>query len=153
VGGKFDVIFLLFQSFGQFKNSVDDQRVLQNVFLALKSAGKFLIDLRNPDLVFSKIKSGNNAVFKPDYSLENGGSVQIKESIDDSNRWRWDAVWKLNDKTIKNYQSYRLYNLEEIGKMLKDTGFRIEKIWGDYTGEEYSPQNSKRIIILAYKPY
>jgi SAM-dependent methyltransferase len=149
---RFDVVLCLFQSFGYFKTQEEDKKVLLNVFKTLKENGKFLLDVRNPDYIFPTIKKGYNAALKPYYPLKNGRALKVKEEFKEPNIWKATFDWYQDSKVIRNYWHHvRLYSLSELTKILEESGFRVEKVWGDYDGNEYQPESSKRLIILAKK--
>ena len=49
------------------------------------------------------------------------------------------------------YESVRLYSKDEILKFISNSGFTVEKLYGDYFGNNYDGETSQRLIIFAKK--
>ena len=69
------------------------------------------------------------------------------------NKKRWinniiviSPIGKINH----THTSVRLYSFLEIKKYLKEAGFKVLKVYGDYKGNKFSV-SSPRMIILAKK--
>lgn len=143
---EFDFVINMFLSFGYFKDEEDDKNVLEGAFKALKPGGKLLIDFWN---VREELKNLEPKV------IEKKGDVTIIKN------WKFDVAnkrinWKntviFPDGCKESWKhSIRAYSVAEIKKMLKDVGFKLEKVYGSLRGEKYTI-NSPSVIIVATKP-
>ena len=143
---EFDAVINLFTSFGYFEQEKEDIRVLKNINQSLKPKGKFILDLLNKNWFFERTQ-----ILKTWWKA---GSSYILENNDfDVNKKRWinniiviSPIGKINH----THTSVRLYSFLEIKKYLKEAGFKVLKVYGDYKGNKFSV-SSPRMIILAKK--
>ncbi len=143
---EFDAVINLFTSFGYFTQEKENIKVLKNINRSLKPGGKFVLDLLNKNWFFEKI-SASKTWWKsgPNYILENH-CFNANKKI-----WLNHIIIISSAKKIKHiYTSVRLYDLSEIKKLLKETGFEILNVYGNYQNQLFT-LNSPRMIILAQK--
>ena len=155
---KFDVVINMFTAFGYFEDESYNLKVLENIYSALKPNGKFLIDLNNEvRAITNLIKNGK---FKP-----KEGVWMVKHKDKQSNRLvvitvhKYDPInhrfymsrsWQEKGRKQGYHTSMRTYSLPELSFLLKLSGFKIIKVWGDFN-EEPLTVKSRRMIILAEK--
>lgn len=156
---RFTDVISLFTSFGYFEDYRDNLIVLNNVRKALKSDGKFLIDLNNPSYVLNAmIKKGKldqkNGLYTlwQKRRLSNGLDMKIKQELDLAMmRLRVVRFWREAGKKPQSYSAqFSLFTYPEIKMLLEQAGLKVLKTWGDF---DYSPFtiSSKRMITLAQK--
>lgn len=155
---KFDVVINMFTSFGYFDDEKDNLKVLKNIYQALKPKGKLLMDLYNESAGLSQViskgkfnKKENLWMLSSQNKQSNGLVVTTTSYVDLINmRWNMSRSWKEKGKKKSYMTSMRIYPLPEISYLLKEAGFKIQKVWGDFNGEPFSVK-SRRMIILAEK--
>lgn len=147
---SFEAAVNWFTSFGYFTDYHDNIRVLQEMKRVLKSDGRFLIDFLNPAYLRKHLVPESVRVDEP-------SKLQIieKRTIEDD-----FVVKKIEIKTHqcsegeqlasrKYEERVRLIGLEQFEQMLTESGLVLEQVYGDYDGSAYSPDHSKRLILLG----
>lgn len=144
--GKYDLVINLFTSFGYFKKLSDDKRVLKNIHRSLKPGGHFVIDIMGKEIL-ARIFRDSNAYFEEEGSI----FVEIREISDD---WGWiKNKWIIcEDGKNREYDvEHRVYSATELKWLLKETGFRVKKCYGDFNVNMPYDRTAKRLIIHAVK--
>lgn len=143
---EFDAVVNLFTSFGYLEEDEEDERVIKAVSKALKTEGKFLIDLPNQARLMKD--------FSPNYFTESSdGSVTLVESSFEVLSGRLKTRWIFIDEDGKRKERLsiqRIYTFTELNKMLKSAGLRKKQVFGGFDGSDYK-MDSKRMIVLAEK--
>jgi len=144
---EFNAVINIFTSFGYFANDEENLRVLEQVFKALKPAGKFLLDVVNREWVQKNTPAENKYKTKRYSVLE---KIKFNQR---TNQGKVDFV--IIDEKGKNYSARyttKLYSLVEMEKMLKQAGFdKIIGLFGNTVKIEKFTPRSKRLVILAQK--
>ena len=144
--GEFDAIINMFTAFGYFDDDTEDQKVLNAVARALKSGGKFLIDLINaPRIVrdflaqsWEELPDGTVVLTQRDYKLLTGNNEEFRAYITPDGSKREVRL------------TCRMYFYPELAKMLNHADLTPIQVLGDYDGSEYT-WDSRRMIVLAEK--
>jgi ubiquinone/menaquinone biosynthesis C-methylase UbiE len=144
---EFDAVINMFTSFGYFKNDKENSKVLEQVVKSLKPGGKFLLDIRNGDLVINYTPLRYWYKTKDYFVLEERRFNQ---------KTRQETVnITIIDRNGKNYSAKyttRLYSSTEIKKILKKAGFsKIIRLYGNTTEIQKFTPKSPRLVILAQK--
>jgi ubiquinone/menaquinone biosynthesis C-methylase UbiE len=140
----FDGVYCWSTSFGYF----DDEKnlaVLKNVHRALRQGGMFLLDVINRDYVAPRSPSlvwfeGTQCVCMDDMFVDFLTSrMRVKRT----------AMFEGGLSRELDY-SIRLYSLSELGRMLKEVGFKVVEITGHtaHPGVFFGTE-SPRLIVLA----
>jgi SAM-dependent methyltransferase len=140
----FDGVFCWSTSFGYF----DDEKnlaVLQRVHRALRQGGMFLLDVINRDYVAPRSPSlvwfeGTQCVCMDDVFVDFFTSrLRVKRT----------AMFEGGLSRELDY-SIRLYSLSELGRMLKEVGFKVVEVTGHtaHPGVFFGTE-SPRLIVLA----
>ncbi|MFQ6040671.1 MAG: class I SAM-dependent methyltransferase [Candidatus Poribacteria bacterium] len=144
---EFDAVVNLFTAFGYLEEDEEDEQVIRAVAKALKTKGKFLIDLPNHERLMRD--------FSPNYFTESpDGSLMLVQGSFDVLSGRLKTRWLLIDKSGKRRERIsiqRLYTFTELHKMLKSAGLQVNQVFGGFDGSEYE-MDSGRMIVLAEKP-
>lgn len=136
-----DAVVNLFTSFGYFCNPLDNARVLQRIYTALRPGGKLVIDYLNAAptvrrLVKHEEQTHQGIVFRISRRVERG--FVLKEI-------RFGA-----DRHSHHYQEHvQLFTEHQLRNLLLANGFGVQKIWGSYDLTGYDPEHSPRMILLA----
>ena len=140
---QFDLILNLFTSIGYFENDEDNFAVIKKAHSMLKIGGYFVLDYFNKDYLLKNLVPTS-------INSENGLKIIQNRSI-------------LGDRVVKKitiekdgsidefYESVRLYDYEELSRILIQTGFSIKKEIGDFYGTVFAKGNSPRLIFFAIK--
>ena len=144
--GEFNAIINMFTAFGYFEDDTEDQKVLDAVARALKSGGKFLIDLINaPRIVrdflaqsWEELPDGTVVLTQRDYNLLTGNNEELRAYIAPDGSKREVRL------------TCRMYFYPELAKMLNHADLTPIQVLGDYDSSEYT-WDSRRMIVLAEK--
>lgn len=145
--GVFDACFCVHTSFGYFDDKTNFN-VFGGIFKALKTGGRFVIEVLNRDYVIQQMPrrkwwEGSDCLFLEEVSFNNETSVlhNKRTFIYDDNR-----AWE-------QYIYIRLFSLHELQSMLRLSGFKILEVSGHVAGRgAFFGAESPHIIILAEKP-
>jgi SAM-dependent methyltransferase len=149
--GEFDFALSLFTSFGYFPTDAENRRVLSGIYLALRPGGKLLIDVDNPSQ-FVRRRQGTASVVITGPDLQ--GHEVIRKQEYDVDRGRRVVEYISDDQRRRSiYLECELYDSEDMARLLEDSGFEVEALWGDFDGQRYNPALSPRLIVVASKPF
>ena len=139
----FDVVLNLFTSFGYFSDE-ENIEILHSIARILKPAGRYFIDYLNPHRVASEL------VPESTRELE-GLKITEKRRIDPYNSRIEKTIHLQRDEHSQMFfESVRLYQKEDMLKMLDDAGLYVENVLGSVDGELYG-ESSDRMIIYGIK--
>lgn len=142
---SFDYVINWQTSYGYFEKEEDNFSVLQEIYLALKPGGEFLLDVVNRDNLIKRFATKNWTEREDYYFLVEDKFNPLTSRLETD----WILVWE-NGDVRKLSHSVRIYSLHEIRKMLKEAGFVDIKVLGNYQGEDFNAA-SPRIITLCQK--
>lgn len=141
----FDAVVNLFTTFGYFLEDSENIRVLKSVHSMLRPKGRFLIDFLNANLV------EKNLIRKESGQYENL-HFDIERFIED------EMVYKKItfsgddlDEPVNYQERVKLYDLDWFKQRFDECGFTLKNGWGNYSGEDFNPEKSPRLILLAEK--
>lgn len=140
---QFNYVLNLFTSFGYFENELDDYATIECLSRALKTGGMFVLDFMNvkkvvADLITQETIISDGIEFKITRQIENNFIV----------------------KRIHFSEKGVTYNFQERVKMLALADFKkyfaanklnILNLRGNYELEEFNPETSDRLIMIAQK--
>jgi SAM-dependent methyltransferase len=141
--GEFDLVLLLFTSFGYF----DDEQnagVVENMARALKPGGRLMLDIANRDTFLNSLP--------PSEVNEKDGDLIINRFSFDAPTGRFEnrrIVIRDGIRRDKPF-SVRLYNATEIRDLLYRVGLQDQRLLGE-DGRVLSAA-SRRIVAIATKP-
>jgi SAM-dependent methyltransferase len=139
---KFDVIFSLFTSFGYFDTDEKHLKVATEIAACLVNNGNFVIDYFNARYVRENIVS---------YGQRRIGNITILEKRWMSEKWVHKNIVIKKPGEEKYFQeSVRMFELPELSDLLNKAGIKIQKVFGNYDGSNFS-KDSKRMVIFAEK--
>ena len=137
---SFDGVINLFTSFGYFGEE-GDREVLIEVARVLRSGGRALFDLMNPDRIrrelvpYSKT-AREGIVLRERRALADGGrrvtkDVTLTFADGAKRRWREDV---------------RMYSIDEFEPLARAHGLRITGVDGDFQGAPPGPLDERQIV-------
>jgi SAM-dependent methyltransferase len=142
----FDSVVNLFSSFG-YLGAEGDARVLDEVARVLRPGGLALLDLMNAErvratLVPASQRSGPGFELREERHLADGGRRVVKQvdlRLDSGERRRWR-------------EDVRLYEPDELERMLAVAGLDPGPAWGDFDGGRAAPDAPRRIVSARRGP-
>ena len=144
----FDGIYCIGSSFGYFDDE-DNEKVLWNIFNALKNGGMFLLEVDNRDFVMRQTPGllwfeGDGVVCMEETSFDFLTSrLKVKRTL----------LFEDGSKKMQSY-SIRLYSVHELGRLLHNIGFRVDSVGGHRASPKtFVGEDSPKIVILAQKRF
>lgn len=140
VENSFHVVLNLFTSFGYFDQNESNRSVLKEISRVLKPNGRFCIDFLNASYVRknlipeSKRKIGETMVH------------EVREIKDDFVTKTLRVVDPNRERVY--YERVKLYSKLEMLDMLGQVGLEVQQIFGNFTGQPYS-EDSERMILIG----
>lgn len=150
--GKFDLIFIPFNSIHHLYRNEDMFRALECVKNHLKDGGLFLLDCFNPNIKHIVENEKEQAVIA-EYTTGDGRNVLIKqtmryESTTQINRIEWHYFINGEFHSVQNLDM-RLFFPQELDSYLERGGFNIIHKFGGFEEEAFSDNSEKQIYVLA----
>jgi SAM-dependent methyltransferase len=143
LSGEYDVILSLSTSLAFYDDEVNKD-IFCRIYKALKHKGNFVFDQGN---IFcftnkkisksEKLSDGRTHHYKLDFDAAK--CLLKRRSILEDEQGRQEAGWDI-----------RYYTLPELRILMKEVGFDIVKVYGDYDSSAYSI-DSKRLITIVQK--
>jgi SAM-dependent methyltransferase len=138
---QYDAAFLIYGDFCPL-NPTQRARLLQNVQRALRSNGKFVLDVTTRE---HRKKHGTR---KSWHALENGfwkpgPHIVLEDGFDypEQSIWLDQYIAIEADGTVSVYRNwFQDYTPESITAELEQGGFHLESLCGDLTGQPYTPE-------------
>ncbi|HWF43922.1 MAG TPA: methyltransferase domain-containing protein [Candidatus Kapabacteria bacterium] len=141
---KFDLAVNLFTSFGYFDKDEENASVIDSVGEVLNRGGYFVIDFLNSHFVREHLVAHDERLLPGGMRLEQ--SRWIEEG-----RVEKRLLIRNGEEAHEYVESVRLFELEDFERMFHHAGLQIEYRFGDYTGEPFDADRSKRLILFAKK--
>jgi SAM-dependent methyltransferase len=143
---QFDGVYCMLTSFGYFDEETN-LRVAEGMARALKPGGRLLLDLVNRDYIVGDLPSrvwweGNGCVVleEVDFSFHTSRILTHRSIVFEDGRQSEQEI------------SVRAYSLHEIGRLLRQAGFRVLDISGSLaTRGHFFGGTSRSLLILAEK--
>jgi len=140
---KFNLIFNLFTSFGYFETDEENFAFVNTAYSLLEENNFYILDYMNVNFLLNNLIAETNRKIKGKIIVEKReivGERVVKEII----------IKNGNNKQVF-YESVRMYTKDNIIENFKKIGFLVEKVFGNYDGEEFHEQNSSRLILFFRK--
>jgi SAM-dependent methyltransferase len=144
---QFDGAYCMLTSFGYFDEETN-LKVASTVCKALKPGGRFLLDAINRDYIVSEL---------PTRVWWEGDGCVVLEEVDfnfQTSRLgvRRSVVFQ-DGRQVEHEISIRAYSLHELGKLLRQAGFRVLEVSGGLaTRGHFFGSTSRSIIMLCERP-
>ncbi|MEP6652336.1 MAG: methyltransferase domain-containing protein [Myxococcales bacterium] len=141
---QFSGAYSMLTSFGYFDDE-SNLRVAEGIARALKPGGRFLIDVLNRDYVVGDL---------PARVWWEGDGCVVLEEVDfnfNTNRVLTHRSVVFEDgQQLEQEISVRVYSLHELGKLLRQAGFRVIEVSGSIpTRGHFFGAHSRNLLILA----
>lgn len=138
----FDVVMNYFTSFGYFPTREGNLNVVRSIACSLKRGGRFFIDYINRDW------TENN--------LEEDTHREVQGFDVSEHRWIDHGTHRINKATLVTkdgqqfkdaVESVQLYTCDEFTQLLADGGLQVDRLFGDYCGASYAPDQPRMIAV------
>jgi SAM-dependent methyltransferase len=141
---QFAGAYCMLTSFGYFDEE-SNLKVAEGIARALKPGGRFLIDVVNRDYLVGDL---------PARVWWEGDGCVVLEEVDfnfNTNRVLTHRSVVFEDgQQLEQEISVRVYSLHEMGKLLRQAGFRVLEVSGSIpTRGHFLGANSRNLLILA----
>ena len=151
----FDYVLNLFTSFGYFENDKDDYATINCLSKSLKTGGIFVLDFMNvqkviSDLIPQETKISEGIEFKITRHLEKNFIIKNIQLSDTSQ----NAQNHLAGRQGKEYtfqERVKMLTITDFKKYFAASKLKIVNLLGDYELNEFNPETSERLIIIAQK--
>jgi SAM-dependent methyltransferase len=147
---QYDFVLNLFTSFGYFHSDKENEKVLREMFLALKPGGKAAINLIDRDWIMG--------IYQPVRWSVDGGIMTIEASrYDKKTHYNESQMVMIDRRKAKptllhqHYHRVRLYSKSEMVSLMRRVGFRNVRIFGDFAGSKFKKNASTHPIYIGQK--
>ena len=142
----FSVVLNFFTSFGYFESDEDHRHAVEELARVLRPGGRFSMDLMNPGPTVSGLVASTE---------RRVGDLRVVEQRRyDADRARIEkrtqVVSERPQEKREYFESVRLFGYDEMTELLRGADLTVSRALGDFTGESFSPQ-SPRMILLGIK--
>jgi SAM-dependent methyltransferase len=142
---RFDVVLNLFTSFGYFETKQENLQVIENMHNALKPGGTLVIDYLNMHY------TQNHLVYKEQKEID-GILYNIERQTDEQFFYKHIAVEHASlPETLAYTEKVSKFGLKDFEAMLAQYNLEITSVYGDYGLNDFTEEESKRLIIVATK--
>jgi SAM-dependent methyltransferase len=144
---QFDGAYCVLTSFGYFDEETN-LKVASTICRALKPGGRFLLDAINRDYIVSEL---------PTRVWWEGDGCVVLEEVDFNFQTSRLAVRRSvvfqDGRQVEHDISIRAYSLHELGKLLRQAGFRVLEVSGGLaTRGNFFGSTSRNVIVLCERP-
>jgi SAM-dependent methyltransferase len=139
----FDLVIVMWTSFGYFTDEADHRRVLDNIRSSLAPNGRVVLDLVGLEYLCRNLEP----VHLTEYD---DGRILVERPDLTDNMTRLTNQWMLIDGDRVHYHefSHRVWSAGEIGSLLAAEGLLATEFFGDLLGAGYQLE-SERLIVIA----
>lgn len=139
----FDLVVVMWTSFGYFRDESDHARVLDNIRASLARGGRVVLDLVGLEYLCRNLQP----VHLTEYD---DGRMLVERPALIENLTRLDNEWLLidGDHVHRHEFSHRVWSAGEIRSLLESAGLSVEAMYGSYDGDEYD-LDAERLIVIA----
>lgn len=138
----FDVVMNYFTSFGYFPTREGNLNVVRSIADSLKRGGRFFMDYINREWT--------------EQNLEEDTHREVHGFDVSEHRWIDHGTHRINKATLVTkdgqqfkdaVESVQLYTCDEFTQLLADGGLQVERLFGDYCGTPYAPDQPRMIAV------
>lgn len=139
----FDLVLNLFTSFGYFHETEENLKILNATNHNLKPKGRLLIDYLNPAFIAKHLVKTEEQVvdgiaFRITRNIE-GASIIKRIEVDD------------HGKQMSFEEHVKAIDKPAFSSLLAMSGFEILDVFGNYHLDQFHPEHSPRLILVARK--
>lgn len=142
--GEFDAVINLFSAFGYLESEEEDQRVLDQIRVALKPGGLFLLEIIHQAWLLRNFESRG-------WHVGTGGVMVLEERELNLLTGRNEVTVTLVDTDgtrRKKQHAMRIYSVPELVRMVRQAGLTVEAASGGLDGRKLT-LDSNRLVLVA----
>jgi len=138
----FDLVVIMWTSFGYFDDEADHRRVLDNVRASLKPGGRLVLDMVGLEYLCRNLQP----VHLTEYD---DGRILVERPVLVDDLTRVENEWLLIDhgRAYPATFSHRVWSAGELRALLAAGGFGNIWIHGGYGGEDYDLDAERQLVI------
>jgi SAM-dependent methyltransferase len=140
---KFDAVLNLFTSFGYFDDLSDNHKVISSIRKMLKAGGVIVIDFMNSNRIVKQL------VDKELINIQ-GISFHIEREYNGSHIFK-HIRFKTANNDFHFTERVQALLLSDFMSLLDSNGFEIIRTFGDFDLNEFDPETSDRLLVIAKK--
>ncbi|MCK4395318.1 methyltransferase domain-containing protein [candidate division WOR-3 bacterium] len=141
---QFDAVTLM-DAFGFFKEDSDNQKAVSQMAKTLRPGGHIVMVVVNGSRILNNFQR---------FALEEqkGLIIEIERELLPERKAMSENL-HIKDRNVEStYERYqRLYNAEELSELVNNAGFAIRNIFSNFTGAQFDPNSSEKIVLVAEK--
>lgn len=139
----FDLILIMWTSFGYFEDEADHAAVLERVRASLSSSGVLVLDVVGLEYLARSLEPVH-------LSETDDGRLLIERPLLTDSMRRLDNEWLLidGDRVRRARFSHRVWSAGELSQLLRAHGLEPIGIHGGYDGRDYD-LDAERLIVIA----
>ncbi|NBB91858.1 MAG: methyltransferase domain-containing protein [Gammaproteobacteria bacterium] len=139
----FDLVVMMWTSFGYFRDEADHGRVLDNIRSSLRPGGRLVLDLVGLEYLCRNLEPAHLTEYDEGRML-----VERPALVEDMTRL--ENQWLLIDGDRVHFHefSHRVWSAGELARLLSQHGLEAVDIFGSYDGEPYDLE-AERLIVVA----
>ena len=156
---SFDLIFIPFHSFAEILSLSEQQKALKAIHQHLTETGRFICTLHNPPIRLKSVNGQLKLLGK--YPLHNKEGTLLLWSLENYNPSQqivegfqlyeeYDKHGKMCSKTLVELKFY-LHKPETFELLIKNMGFKVTSLYGDYSKAPFQKNNSPFMIWVLQK--
>lgn len=140
---SYDYILNLFTSFGYFKTQHEHQQTINNIYNALNTGGKFVLDYLNVEhvartIVKQESVKRDNLVFNISRRIEDGVITKY-------------ISFDFEGGTYKFSEEVMAFSKDDFVSMASKAGFNTCETFGDYDFNPFNHKESNRLLMFFTK--
>jgi len=141
----FDLVLVMWTSFGYFEDEADHRRVLERIRTSLSRDGRVIVDLVGLEHLCRTLEP----VHLTEYD---DGRILVERPLLIERMQRLENEWLLiaGDRVERATFSHRVWSAGEITTLLERCGLIVHGLYGGYDGQDYD-LDSERMIVVAGK--
>jgi SAM-dependent methyltransferase len=139
--GPFDAIVNVFSSFGYCETLEDERRILRNWHADLRPGGRLLMEISDLERARARLPLDGSTIVRD-------GEDGVKEHL----RVDWETGMLHCRYVLRDDELYivmRVYERDELERMLAEAGFREIEAFGGFDGHPKRPDD--RLVLVASK--
>ena len=138
--GTFAMVVNLFTSFGYFDDDRSHLRVIEEVGRVTAPRGIFVLDFLNTEHI-------RETLVPYDETVIGGTVVEQRREISDDGRYVTKRIC-IRDGSREFTERVRLFEKDELSRMMEGSGFRVTSVFGGYDGSPLTDW-SPRVILFG----
>ena len=139
---KCEYIYMPFRTFGHLENNEDRTRTLKAVKKNLLSGGVFIFDHYVLDQGWAQKVSNEQVLMYDDSDIR----ITDEYSFDFNNK-KMHCIVRCNDVIFESFEFY-WFDVKSIFKIIKEVGFKVKNLYGDFNRSEYTNKSVNQIWVL-----